>query len=137
MYFHDKKRLDDRAVDELMGLSKGLIADNVVNEDEAKFLQSWMEANVPCCQDKMVNILYRRIQEMLIDGIFDQTEKEELLLFLKNFTGQAPPDNETAQLATTLPLDDPPPSVNFAGSIFCLTGTFAYGPSRWDRIYGW
>lgn len=59
---YSKKRLNDRAIDELIGISRGIIADKNINEEEAKFLRSWMEANVSYCEDQVVNQLYRRIQ---------------------------------------------------------------------------
>lgn len=126
---YSAKRLNDRAIDELIGLSRGIIADEIVNQSEAKFLQSWMEANVSYCEDPIVNQLYRRIQEMLIDGILDQEEQKELHQILAEFTGEstvAHPHN----LTSTLPLCNPPPKIEFPTMMFCLTGRFAYGPRR-------
>jgi len=130
MYRYSKKRLDDRAIDELIGLSKGIIADKIVNQDEATFLQGWMEANVPCVEDMMVNQLYRRIHEMLIDGILDQEEQQELLELLQQFTGENTQGAYITNLTTTLPFDDPAPAIDFEGATFCLTGTFVFGPRK-------
>lgn len=126
--YYNRKRLNDRAIDELVGLSKGIIADKVVNHSEAKFLKSWMEANVPCSNDMQVNQIYRRIHEMLIDGIFDENEQKELLELLQMFTGEINTVQAAKNMTATIPLDKPAPVISFAGKSFCFTGKFAYGP---------
>lgn len=127
---YGKKRMNDRAIDELIGLSRGIVADAIVNRQEADFLSSWMEANVSYCEEDMiVNQLYRRIHEMLVDGILDDAERLELLGILREFTGEstvARPVN----MASALPLCHPAPIVEFPTMAFCLTGKFAYGPRR-------
>lgn len=126
---YSAKRLNDRAIDELIGLSRGIIADQNVNDKEAIFLRSWMEANVSYCEDPIVNQLYRRIQEMLIDGIFDQDEQKELHQILAEFTGKSTVQHSHI-LAATLPLCNPLPRVEFPTMTFCMTGRFAYGPRK-------
>ena len=121
------KRLNDRAIDELIGLSRGLIADKHVSQHEAEFLQSWIAANLAYCNDPVVGQLYCRIKEMLVDDHLDQEEQRELLAILSEFTGESTV-NHCQQLATTLPLCSPPPEVIFPDHIFCMTGKFAYGP---------
>jgi len=126
---YSRKRLNDRAIDELIGMSRGIIADQRVNQKEAVFLKSWMEANVSYCEDNLVNQLYCRIQEMLTDNVLDQNEQEELLGILREFTGESTveiPQN----LSSIFPLCQPPPIIEFPTMTFCLTGKFAYGPRR-------
>jgi len=126
---YGEKRLNDRAIDELIGLSKGIIADQRVNQKEAEFLRSWMEANVSFCEDRNVNLLYCRIHEMLIDGVLDAEEQRELLDILRCFSGQSI-EESAVPTSSTLPFCDPPPRVEFPTMNFCLTGKFAYGPRR-------
>lgn len=126
----NRKRVDERSIDEMIGLCKGLIADSDVSQPEAIFLQEWMEANVPCSEDPMVNQIYRRVHEMLIDGILDSKEKAELLSLLRMFTGLESPGEIVQNMASTLPLNDPLPEVELEGRSFCLTGKFIYGPRR-------
>lgn len=126
---YSEKRLNDRAIDELIGLSRGIIADKVVNQDEACFLCSWMEANVSYCSDPIVNQLYCRIHEMLIDGILDQDEQKELHQILAEFTGESTVQH-CHNLTPTLPISSPLPKIEFPTMTFCLTGKFAYGPRR-------
>ena len=39
------KRVLTRAVDELIGVSKGILADKIICPEEARYLQNWLEAN--------------------------------------------------------------------------------------------
>lgn len=125
--FYNRKRLSDRAVDELIGLSKGILADKNINQHEAEFLKSWMEANISFCEDPVVNQLYCRIQEMLIDGILDENEQRELMGILAEFTGESALKCKE-NLSSKFPLCKPAPEVEFPTMTFCLTGKFAYGP---------
>ena len=126
---YQKKRLRDRTVDELIGLSRGIIADKVVNQQEAEFLMKWMAANASYCEDKIVSQLYCRIQEMLIDGILDADEQKELLEILRMFTGEFT-IQQPRSLPTALPFNNPLPEIEFPCMKFCLTGKFAYGPRK-------
>lgn len=126
---YGRKRMNDRTIDELIGMARGIVADSTVNQKEAEFLRSWMEGNVAFCEDRIVNQLYRRIHEMLVDGILNDEERVELLGILREFTGEstaAVPVNMSA----SFPLCRPEPVVEFPTMSFCLTGKFAYGPRR-------
>jgi NAD-dependent DNA ligase len=126
---YGRKRVNDRAIDELIGMARGIVADATVNQKEAEFLRSWMECNISFCEDRLVNQLYCRIHEMLIDGILDDEEKIELLGILRDYTGEnimVQPVN----MAASFPLCSPPPMVEFPTMSFCLTGKFAYGPRQ-------
>jgi len=123
------KRLNDRAIDELIGLSRGLIADKNVNQQEAEFLRSWMEANLSFCTDPIVNQLYYRIHEMLIDGILDDEEQKELHQILADFNGESTAAHHI-NLSASLPLCNPQPRIEFPSMTFCFTGKFAYGPRK-------
>jgi NAD-dependent DNA ligase len=120
-------RLDDRAVDELIGVCKGLLADGKVVQAEAVFLQKWMEANTASITHPMVNGIYWRLKEMLVDQVLDPEEQRELFWLLQRFTGQIPPEEELANMSTMLPVDDPQPAIEFKGRVFCFTGKFLCG----------
>lgn len=124
---YNRKQLNDRAIDELIGLARGIVSDDVVNQKEGEFLLSWMEANIAFCEDPLINQLYSRVQEMLSDGFLAPNEQVELLGILKEFSGESTVGQPTI-LASTFPLCKPPPPVHFRNNTFCLTGKFAYGP---------
>jgi len=113
-------------IDELIGVCRGVIADGIVDEREAIFIGQWIENHRGVADRWPVNILYARLTEMLKDGVLSRVEQEELLVTLRDITGESSLFAEPNR-STTLPLDKPPPEVKFEGKTFCLTGRFVFG----------
>src|SRR6266516_8134883 len=120
-----------REVDELIGLCKGIVADGVVNREEALFLQDWLEHNRESRGVWPTSVLYPRIQSMLADGTLDSEEERELLGLLVRISGGNPKRLDAHSLTGTLPLNDPIPRIVIPGNSFCFTGKLLYG-SRAD-----
>ncbi|MCC7014845.1 MAG: BRCT domain-containing protein [Planctomycetes bacterium] len=139
------KRLEDSAIDELIGVCRGVLADGAVSDGEALFLLDWLNKNRAAANLWPANVLYERLRRMLLDKQLDPDEQGELLVLLRQVIGGSP--SEAADLlarvdtdasgdpprsvSTALPLDDPQPTIEFVGRQFCLTGKFVYG-SRTD-----
>jgi hypothetical protein len=119
-------RVQDRLIDELIGISRGVIADGVVDEQEAIFIGQWIENHREVAEKWPVNVLYARLTEMLKDGILSEDEQEELLETLRDLTGESSLFQEPNR-STTLPVDKPAPEIEFEGKTFCLTGKFVFG----------
>lgn len=124
------KQRRDRTLDELLGLAKGMAADGVINQLEAEFLQKWLIKNSDLNATWPVNIINNRVDQMLCDGVLDGGEQKELLELLCSFTGQIPVEHELDNMSCTLPLDTPPPSLQFEGMAYCFTGKFVSGSRR-------
>lgn len=126
---YNRARLDDRSVNELLGLAHGIVADGVVNRSEAEYLLKWLAAHAEVANNPVVAILMRRVREMLVDGVFDQDEQAELHDTLQRFAGG---NFEVGELhkGTSLPLDRPAPRIEFPRRAFCFTGSFAFGSRR-------
>ncbi len=116
-----------REVDELIGLCKGIVADGVVNREEALFLQDWLEHNRESRGVWPTSVLYPRIQSMLADGTLDSEEERELLGLLVRISGGNPKCLDAHSLTGTLPLNDPVPKIVIPGNSFCFTGKLLYG----------
>lgn len=127
--FFNAQRIADRATDELIGMCKGVLADGIVNEDEANVLMRWLRANEEAKAQWPGNIIHSRICEYLEDGVLDRDERDELFDFLASFTGK-PGQPLEANLSTALPFDSPMPDLFFDGEAYCLTGRFAYGSRK-------
>ena len=125
-------RLNDRKIDELIGLCKGMVADNKMDESEGKFLLEWMENNHEIVMQFPANVIYPRLASMLDDDVLDQDEQKELLDLVKQFTGN--PENPTSATVTDnaslLPLCEPAPHISFEEKLFCLTGKFITGSRK-------
>lgn len=122
----NRARIDDRQVNELLGLAHGITADGEVTQAEAEFLQKWLVANSAVSDNPVVATLLARVSEMLVDGYLDAEESRELMETLRQFSAS---DFELGEVlkATRLPIDNPQPELEFEGSRFCFTGTFAFG----------
>lgn len=128
-FFH-QARIERRAADELIGMSAGLIADGTVNQQEAEFLKAWIETNLPHLDDPVVNLVYRRLANMLSDGILQPEESRELLELLHKFTGPTLSTTKPYIAPTTLPLCNPAPHIIRPGRCFLFTGTMAFGARK-------
>lgn len=73
---------EDREVDELVGLCKGVVADGMINQQEAEFLLNWLELNRESQDAWPANVLFPRIRSMLQDNNLDDNEEKELLSIL-------------------------------------------------------
>jgi NAD-dependent DNA ligase len=123
-------RLNDRMIDELIGLCRGVLFDGAVSELEASALLSWMEANREIAQHWPANVLYRRIEQMMTDKHLDSAEQRELIQTLMEITGAPVPDAAAKSGSTALPLCAPLPVVSFPRKLFCFTGKFVSGTRR-------
>lgn len=122
-------RIQDRLIDELIGVCRGVIADGIIDESEAIFLGQWIEKNRQVADRWPANIVYARVTEMLRDGILSANEKAELLTTLRDLTGESSPLQEPNH-STLLPLTKPEPIIEFTGKTFCLTGKFVFGSTK-------
>lgn len=122
-------RVGIRQVDELIGIARGLVADGVVNAEEARFLERWLVANIHVTDQPVISTLYDRVTEILGDNIYSDGEAADLAHLLSNLSGNNFELGEELK-ASTLPLCTPQPVIKFDGRNFCFTGTFAIGRRR-------
>jgi len=120
-------RLNDRMIDELIGLCRGVLFDGAISEAEANALLRWLDANREVAGHWPANVLYRRIARMMSDSRLDPDEQKELLELLVEITGGPAPDAFVKSASTALPLCTPLPKVLFPGKLFCFTGKFVSG----------
>ena len=125
----NRKSIDDRQIDTLLGLSKGLLADGKVDQSEAEFLQSWLVQSRQTTDNPVIINLLSRVDEMMEDGVLDQEESAELLSILQKITGEPSAVGELAK-TTSLPIDEPAPNIIFENNLFLFTGTCVYGTRK-------
>jgi len=124
------ERLSARQIDELIGLARGIACDGTINQGEAEFLQKWLAANAEISSQPVIAMLYRRVSEILADGVLDSEEAADLLATLNAFSDR---DFELGEVlkSTTLPLCNPAPApLLFKGMSYCFTGTFNSGSRK-------
>jgi len=121
------QRKTTNALNTLMGLVNGIVCDGVLNDVEIQFLSTWMKENIEIAGVYPANIVYRRVKEVLQDGVITEEEKKHLFKELSNLSG-----NDFANTGSALPeyissVFDDDPHVIFESNIFVLTGIFLYG----------
>lgn len=123
----DFARLEDRDVDELLGVCKGVIADDRVNEEELRFISGWIKAHPTLGSTWPCQPIGERIDAALQDGELSGEEAAEISAFLRSIVAPVPHPTEQHLRSSLLPLDSPAPPIRFPGMSFCFTGTFVAG----------
>ena len=125
----NRKSIDDRQIDTLIGLSKGLTADGKVDQSEAEFLMNWLAQSRQTTDNPVIINLLEKVSSMLEDGILDDDESSELLGILHKITGEPSELGELAK-ATSLPIDHPIAPITFPDMSFLFTGTCVFGTRK-------
>jgi len=104
----NRKQIQDRQVDTLIGISKGLIADGKVDQSEAEFLLTWLAQSSLASDNPIIINLLEKLQVMLEDGVLDSDESAELFTLLHSITGDSSEFGELSK-TTSLPINKPVP----------------------------
>jgi NAD-dependent DNA ligase len=118
-----------RAIHELIGFMRGIIADDHINEREAERLAHWVLANKEAVEHWPVNVLANRLNRIYADHQADEEERAELAELVKEVIGQADID-EMSFSPASLPLTKPAPEVIFDMNEFVFTGRFMFGTRK-------
>ncbi len=120
-------RLNDRDMDEFIGICKGIIFDGQVSQDEATNLLAWLKAHPAVANAWPGNPVFTLLQSALSGNTLSSEAEGELLALLTSITGNPAIVTQGGQASTLLPFDDPMPDLFFENAVFVLTGTFKMG----------
>jgi NAD-dependent DNA ligase len=115
------------AMEHLLGMVQGMLADGHLHDMEIKFLSTWLDANDDVVQMWPASVVAQRIRTAFQDGHISEEERIHLTQTLGDLLANdfAETGSATAE-PTRLPVtDDIHVEVRDAG--FCLTGEFAFG----------
>lgn len=123
------QRMNEKRVHEMIGIARGLLADGTLNDAEIAFLHRWLVASEASVSNPLLAMLVDRIQAALADGVIDEDERQDLTGTMQALTAN---DFELGEIlkASTLPLCNPAPHLEFSGARICFTGTFTFGKRR-------
>jgi NAD-dependent DNA ligase len=115
------------AIEHLLGMAQGMLADGHLHDMEIKLLATWLDANNDIADTWPVSVIAQRIRNTLEDGHISEDERAHLTqtlgdLLANDFAETGSASAEPTRLPVT---DDIHVEVQDAG--FCLTGEFAYG----------
>jgi len=123
--------LNPTLIQEMLTRCTHILADGVVLEAEARELNAWIAGHGDVAAHWPVNVLALRLRSIFKDGVVTPSERSELATLLKDVLRARPDPAKCATTATHLPVDVPPPAVEFTGRSFWFAGHFVYGgPER-------
>ena len=114
---YNSKRIEDKNIDELIGICKGVLSDNEFNEDEKRFLVDSIKKN-KLADHTLVKDLYSALTDQ-------ENSLDDLKNLLISFTGGVVPSSDIKSMSTNTPIEKNLLSVEFKDKIFCLTGIFS------------
>lgn len=118
-------RIIKRDIDQLLGICEFALQDGHIDHGEAQAILAWLSNHRACLDTWPANILFDRLRVMLADGSLDTDEQGELLSLVMNIA--RPRTGQGDIRPTSLPIDQPPPSIIFDSRSFCFTGVFDFG----------
>lgn len=120
-------RLLKRGSESLIGIASGLIADGELNNKEIQFLSLWLSENQALATTWPGEVIYKRVREVLSDGVITAEERDYLQKSLAELVGGAfSDDGAIVSGATDLPIDQSA-VVQIPSLAFCFTGQFLFG----------
>jgi len=118
-----------KSLNELLGLARGLMADEQLTDAEIVFLHDWLEDRYSITASFPGNVIHARIKDVLEDGIITEGERQYLVETLNTLI-----EGRLEDLADEVDLAelwfDEPGIIDFHSTRFCLTGNFIYGPKE-------
>src|SRR5688572_5878136 len=94
-----------RDLSEMLGIAKGVLADGVVNEQEAGFLYEWATSRPDVATAWPGSALVQRLRKIFRDGSVSEEERADLAQLLIELTGGNVGIVRSAEGSSTLPLD--------------------------------
>ena len=116
-----------QSLGELLGLARGLMADQELTDSEIHFLNEWLEERHTMTSSFPGNVIHERIKDVLEDGVVTEEERSHLVDTLNMLIEDRLEDLAEQVDLTELWFDDVG-LIEFNKARFCLTGNFVFGP---------
>jgi NAD-dependent DNA ligase len=126
----NRARRAERDLCELLGLARGLLADGIVTASEASLLHDWVGRHHDALDHWVVRTVHDRLAAHFEDGTIDEAERADLKNLLEMLVSGELSAVCNTDVATSLPLDQPPPTIEWVDQTFVFTGKFAFGTRR-------
>jgi len=116
-----------QSLGELLGIARGLLADQELSDGEIRFLRDWLDQRYAMTSSFPGNVIHDRIKAVLEDGVVTEEERSHLVDTL-NLLIEDRLEDLAEQVDLTELWFDEVGIINFDKARFCLTGNFVYGP---------
>lgn len=116
-----------KAIEHLLGMVEGMIADNNLHDLEVKMLSTWLSANPEVTTTWPASVIACKVNSVLADGVITDAERKHLLEVLSDLiTTDFAATGSASTEVSTLPIDDCV-TVDFVNAGVCMTGEFIFG----------
>ena len=122
----EKKRIL-KHLNNLTGIISGLVCDDHLHEAEINYLSTWMTEHPELAQEYPASIIYRRVREVLSDGVITSQERDYLLQEFKILSGTNFLETGAALHDHIASVFDTDPHVIIPSNNFVFTGKFLWG----------
>lgn len=117
----------NKAVEHMIGLVSGMIADRNLHDLEIQYLRTWLTEHSKVTQTWPGFVVARKVEEVLADGVITEREREHLMEVLTQIaatdfgvTGSSSPE------VASLPINDAV-TVELRNAGVCHSGEFLFG----------
>jgi NAD-dependent DNA ligase len=123
-HYNEARRID-RAVNELLGLLRGVLADGVLTPQEVLEIGKWLLRNREAAEIWPVNVVANAVAAFLTQG---GPTRQDCVALQQLFVAVTGPEADLEHARSTkLPLTNPAPAITFPGRVFLFTGRFEFG----------
>lgn len=125
----------NKAIEHLIGMVTGMIADEHLHDKEILLLQMWLKDHPDVTAVFPGSVIARKISEVLEDGAITEAERAHLLGVLTQLAStDFSSTGSTSAEVSSLPIEDAV-TIDFNNSMVCFTGEFLYGTrAACDRL---
>lgn len=115
----------NRSAGALIGIAQGFLCDGHLNDDESRFLHSWLSQNESIATTWPGDAIYARVKDILADSVINSEERTHLTGMLQRLVGGSAEELAEATHVSELALDRAV-TVSIPAATFCLTGDFVF-----------
>ena len=124
----NRKRVQERTIDEFVGICKGLLADERLSGKDVDFLRGWMFHNKSFFALGFERELYNKVMSALEES-GTVADMDVLYKTLADVYGGKTDGFLAHSLSTKIPFTTPVPAI-MPGMSLCFTGKMSYGPRK-------
>lgn len=117
-------------INQLLGFLQGITSDDSLHDKEILKLKDLLEQNEDVISRWPGDIIYRRLESILEDGVIDDEERSDLLTMLKGICGQQFTDTGDAECASTDFFANDVTITCVQDKTICFTGKFMAGTRK-------
>ncbi len=118
---------NENSLNELIGIIKGIVADEKITDDEFAHIDNWINNNPHIADEWITSEIINRIKEIKADGIVTKEELDNLLPILKGLAGHTFNETGLAEGGVSEIFSENINDFTHQDKVMCFSGTFVNG----------